>query len=387
MLTYEEALKITENSEAFYVSRGKIQGFEYAMFSYRLAQYEDFIKYNALEMRGLTFVYNGVEWVRHLMLTKFFNLNENKGNLYKDFKDKKIKSIQDKKDGSLISFLTLPNGNVVPRTKMGIDNDQVKWVKQLLDKNDKEYFYNKIKSFKSQGVTFLFEFTAPKNRIVIKHTEPSLTLLQGRREDGLYLNKAELESSSRMLKIPLVQYEELASLETLIKRRETEIDKEGWCVTYEDGTIQKIKTEWYVAEHRLRESLQRENDIIKLTLDEEIDDLLSELEGDEKTELQAQVTLIDHYYNHRVFKALNLRVKYYQDYKEDRKAFAIDNCKVQDFGVVMKNLIGIKIPGVIKERMIQENKGLETARNFLEKLATDKQAEDCLVGMACGFGK
>ena len=88
MITYEEALKITENSEAFFVKRGIIQGHEYAMFSYRLATYEDFKDNEAYELRGLTFIRNCDEWYRHLALNKFFNLNENSGTQYEDFKDK-----------------------------------------------------------------------------------------------------------------------------------------------------------------------------------------------------------------------------------------------------------------------------------------------------------
>ena len=94
MITYEEALKITENSEAFFVKRGIIQGHEYAMFSYRLATYEDFKDNEAYELRGLTFIRNCDEWYRHLALNKFFNLNENAGTQYKDFKDKTIASVQ-----------------------------------------------------------------------------------------------------------------------------------------------------------------------------------------------------------------------------------------------------------------------------------------------------
>ncbi len=374
--SYEDALKITEKSEAFFVKYGEVQGYEYAMFSYRLATYEDFMENDAKELRGLTFIKNGNIWERHLALDKFWNLNENLGTQYNDFKDKEISTIQFKEDGSLISFVVLPNKEVVPKTKMSFDNDQTDLVQTWLSYKGEEFrdnFINEIKKLHEEGYNPIFELVSPRNRIVLKYSKTELRLLKIRNTDGKYLNKYDIKFIANSLNIEYAEFIENVTLNELINDRETLQDLEGWVIRFTDDSMVKLKTEWYVAEHRLRESLERENDIVKLILEDTIDDLLAELEGDEKSELERRVALVSHYYDHRVFKALDLRVKYFQDYKEDRKAFAIANSKVQDFGVVMKNLTGIKIPNVIKERVMQENSKLEVARMFIERLEKENK--------------
>jgi len=76
--TREEALQITENSEAFYVTERIIEGQKVEMYDYRLASLSDFVDNDAFELRGLTFVYDedSNEWDRNILLNKFFNINQ-----------------------------------------------------------------------------------------------------------------------------------------------------------------------------------------------------------------------------------------------------------------------------------------------------------------------
>ena len=209
MITYIEAMDIVEESEAFYVNRGEIQGYEYAMFNYRLADYQSFVDANlekSKELRGLTFIKKEDKWERHLMLNKFWNLSENIGNEYKDFKDKKIKYIQNKSDGSLIRFITLPNGVTFPKTKMGFNNEQTDLVKKIIT----DEFTSKIREiYLNDGVSLFIEIVGYSNKIVLKYSENKLILLQGRYDNGQYLNKAELESYGRILNVELGEFFEI----------------------------------------------------------------------------------------------------------------------------------------------------------------------------------
>jgi hypothetical protein len=58
------------------------------------------------EMRGITYVFNtdGSLFNRHILLDKFFNLNQVASSVYSVVKDFKIKSIYNE-DGSVASFV------------------------------------------------------------------------------------------------------------------------------------------------------------------------------------------------------------------------------------------------------------------------------------------
>ena len=58
------------------------------------------------------------------MLQKFWNLNQVAETQYSAVKYKIISNIYDKADGSLITFIKLPNNKIIAKTKGGFDNSQ-----------------------------------------------------------------------------------------------------------------------------------------------------------------------------------------------------------------------------------------------------------------------
>jgi len=366
--TYKEALEITENSEAFYVQRGVIEGYVYAMFNYRLAMEKDFIDNKAWELRGLTYILDGEtgDWVCYPMLTKFLNLNQGLTTQYDVVKDKEIESVEYKEDGSLISLLVLPNGKVVPKTKMSFDNDQTTMVKKwLLNTPSVE---KAVKE--NSNSTFLFELVSPKNKIVLKYNKTELRLLQVRNTiSGQYASSKMIWEHSLHMGINSADCF-VKTLDELIELRETLENVEGWVVKFKDGQFIKIKTEWYVAAHGLMDDLSQEHKVIAMILEDTIDDVLGELENgsEEKVEIEEIMGLVDVYYNHRVDKAYALKELYLTTFNEVRKDFAIAHSKSPDFAVVMKNLTTDGIAGAIRDRMLIELSHLEKAREFLETL-------------------
>ena len=373
MTTYYEALRITEKSDAFYVQRGTVNGYEYAMFNYRLATYEDFIneEWDARELRGLTFIKDNNEWVAHPMLQKFWNVNENVSTQYHDIKNKEIETVEFKEDGSLITFVVLPNGEVVPKTKMSFDNDQTELVKKFCLTPEIERMV-KI----NKGYSFLFELVSPRNKIVLKYPVTQLRLLQIRnKRTGEYVVRDEVEKLAEMMGVSVAETFNY-TLDELMELRETLEDVEGWVIKFTDGQMVKLKTEWYVEKHGLMDDLDQENKIIEMILDETIDDITSELEvGSEEREwVEGIIKLIDDYFNERVENARELQRIFIVEYSRDRKSFAIDYSKVQDFGVVMKNIDGSEsdYEKAIKERIKVETNKLEKARALIESLKEKK---------------
>ena len=91
---------ICDQTTAFYRIDRKVEGFNVAIYDYRLASLNDFIRYNAFELRGLCFIENlECSWERNLLMNKFFNINQTKGWMYDDVKGKDIVSVTNKEDG------------------------------------------------------------------------------------------------------------------------------------------------------------------------------------------------------------------------------------------------------------------------------------------------
>lgn len=175
MLTRDEAKAIVEKSEAFYVVETVVEGYKVEMYNYRLATYDDFKDNDAWEMRGLTFVYNPEfdKWERHIALNKFFNVNQVPDWQYDDLKDKTVVNVQDKLDGSLISFVRFPNGVWRAKSKMSFISEQAKMAQNIFDKNRN---VRDLVEVLDGGYCF-FELTSPFNQIVVSYEETLLSLL------------------------------------------------------------------------------------------------------------------------------------------------------------------------------------------------------------------
>ena len=280
--SYNEAVAICQRNPVFYETKHKVHGYDVSVFNYRLATFDDFKSENAFEMRGLTFVFNsdGTLYKRYLGLHKFFNVNETEITQAHDIKDYEVINVSDKLDGSMITFIELPNGDIVPKTKNSFDGEQVTMMKELVDETIL-YF---VKEQFRKGHCVFFEYTSPLNRIVIKYPVSSLSVIKIRDEvTGEYLFD---ESVPEGLKTAKNETFEFTSLDDLMKTYETLEDKEGSVITFRksDGEqlLVKVKTADYFAKHHLMtEFIYQENVLVEMILNETIDDVLSQIDDQE----------------------------------------------------------------------------------------------------------
>jgi T4 RnlA family RNA ligase len=293
--TYEQALELCSGEEApFYESKMVVDGFNVSVFNYRLAQYKDFAnpipekpELKGYEMRGLTFIFNedGSLFNRYVLLEKFFNLNQVPESLYSVVKNYKIKFVNNKEDGSIASFVKLPNGKIVGKSKMGFDNDQADGINRIY-KTNKE-----VKSLVdwalNNNIVPVFEFVAPNNRIVLRYPSEELILLRLRDNvTGKHIDiRDHLDKVGSVRVAPFE--DDVRDLDHLVELTATQVDKEGSIVTCEDehgrDFFFKIKTPWYCSRHGLlTEDLYREHIIIGYILDDKIDDILGQVPEDEK---------------------------------------------------------------------------------------------------------
>lgn len=344
--TRAECQKIVQNSEAFYCTRAEVNGYDVEMYDYRLASYMDFFENVAYELRGLTFIYDvdNNEWIRHIALNKFFNINQTIDWMYEDVKDKKIVALGDKADGSLITFVQFPDGDVRAKSKMSFNSEQAKMAQKIFEEDMvlNEYIMFMIR----HDLTPIFELVSPHNQIVLDYPNTELRLLQVRYNKttdtntaGDYYATTSLIKVKDRIKLTEQLGEEFYNLDKLLELKKTEKGAEGYVGMFEDGQLFKIKHDWYLSLHGLVTEGTRENLLIQTILDENIDDVIAQLEPGEKRDFIIEQTKIcTNKVNHLIVQFETLRNKYFDECQSDRKTFAIAYSKQPIFSFVMKSI-------------------------------------------------
>lgn len=254
LLSYDQALELVEKEPNFRVKTEVVDGLEFHIFTYMLSISGLFREHEGcLEMRGLTFC----EGERFLSIPKFFNVGEIPETQVDVLRGQEIIDVKAKEDGSLIIPI-LVDGVVRCKTKGTFFSEQAIAANDLIS-------VSFVKRLYAEGKQPFFEYVGPTNKIVLDYDYPELRLIQIRdRETGAIL--------------PFGNYTYDAvegqgyNIDKLMLRRETAENIEGWVVTYDWGQV-KVKTQWYVDQHRLLDELSYENHLIRLTLEGKIDDM------------------------------------------------------------------------------------------------------------------
>ena len=365
LLSKAECDAIVESSEAFYRADRVVEGQNVAIYDYRLASASDFFPEegpNRTEMRGLCFVEqeNGT-WQRNILMQKFFNIGQTEGAnnslswMYEDVQHKKIVSLSNKEDGSIISFVKFANGRIRAKSKASFESDQAKMAQKLFDNSvDCEgSLYELVTNHLAIGLVPIFELVSPMNQIVLEYQNTELILLQVRCSvTGDY--KKHLHTVGKSYGVKYAKNFELmgdhvkglphlTTLDALLELKETDQrDIEGWIITFEDGQMAKIKTKHYMELHGLiGPDAFRENLLIQSIIGGNIDDVISALaSGEKKDKIVKMEELVSHKYNHLVLEWKELRNIFYNQCNSDRKTFAIKYSENPLFGSVIKNING-----------------------------------------------
>ena len=385
--TYEECRKICDanGNLTFYESKHVIDNFQISIFNYRMATSSNFElpipgnpNIKAHELRGLTFVWNldGSLYKRYLMLDKFWNMNQTPCSMYSIIKDYKIKTVYEKEDGSIASFVQLPNGKVMARSKTSFQSEQAVEIQKIYDKwpNIKEFVDFCVKN----DITPIFEYVSPTNRIVVPYANTDLILLRMiNNTTGEYL---DLVDYIQYLDGITVAKSYNYSLDELVELKDVIEGKEGWIVQFENGKMIKIKTSHYISLHGLfTQELNRENTLISLIIDEKIDDIIAQL--GEQSNKRDEVDKIAEVVNKEISPLidgvdkliaeyndiLSVRTRYGGTKENAVKDFAIKFSKNTLFPIAIGVVNGKDKMEMIKDRIKNQTKNLMMARTFLEK--------------------
>ncbi len=371
--SYEEARMICDAHDnfIFYESKHKIGSYDVSIFNYRLAHWSHFDKpienmtnIKSHEMRGLTFVFNedGSIFKRYLLLDKFFNVDQTPCSMYSVVNNYKIKNIFNKEDGSVASFIMLPNGEIRGRSKASFQSDQALEIQKIYDedKNIQKF----VRWALENDIIPIFEYVSPTNRIVLTYANTKLILLRLRDNNtGEYLDINDYKEHYDGISI--VESENGHTLDDLIELKKVVTDKEGWIVQFDNGKMAKIKTDWYLSLHGLyTNDLQRENTLISLIIKEQIDDIMSQLND---PMIKENVDRISSIVNNYIKNISHMVDEIVSDYHGSKKDFAIKYHKNKIFPIAMGVINGRDKIDLIKSRILTDTKNLMDARKWLER--------------------
>lgn len=391
--TYEEAVTMTIGKRyvseidqyldaAFYESKFVVDGYNISIFNYRLASYKDFSDNLAWEMRGLTYVFDkDGTYKTYRLLHKFFNLNQVEETQYSVVKDRKVKSVYSKEDGSVGSFIRLPNGKVVAKSKMSFESEQALGMLSIYNNNDEIKIF--VDWSLDNDLVAVFEYVAPHNRIVLRYAKEELILLRLRDNNtGEYLDLEDYKDKIGSIRTA-VKYN--YTLDELVDMCKSVEDIEGWVVDL-DGLFVKMKTAWYFSLHGLlTDDLYRENRLIAYILDEQIDDVMAQIPEEDK-ESHIRVDRIIAAVTKEVDRRVNSIMKDYEVYKTMADGFDWDNSvreglmrkryaqlykKSENFSAVMALVQGKDVYNIVKDKLAKETYRLENARMLLKNIDPD----------------
>lgn len=234
------------------------------------------------ELRGLIFNTDGEVVGRRFH--KFFNQGEKP-----ETDPVKLPWSQDywfmeKLDGSMVSGQWYKD-KYVYFSKMGetFVSDQVEaWLAKDQSRRDRYDSLNAVCN--EYGATVIYEWVSPENRIVVDYKEPNLIVTAIRyNHSGNYLSPLGSERFAHNFGVPHAKvYPGIEINRYLAQMNEGE---EGIVVVFENGERVKIKTEWYLRLHKVKSFFDSEKSIVELILNNELDDLMSIIDDDQKSKI------------------------------------------------------------------------------------------------------
>ena len=242
------------------------------------------------ECRGLLFDTEGRLISRPFH--KFFNVGEKEETFPRNIDLSRPHFVQEKLDGSMIRPFYKEYGGhdaspVFFGTKSGITDtsDEARRVFDAQDETGEKLQW--IRGWLNIGYTPIFEYIGPDNRIVLKYPEPDLVFLALRsNRTGEYHCDHEFGPYKRYPGSTVKNHGGFnGSVDEYVAGVRREEDREGDVLVFDGGFRVKIKSEWYVRIHGIKENIEKGRYIAAQALDETLDDAISVLSEEDSAEV------------------------------------------------------------------------------------------------------
>lgn len=329
-------------TEAFYFSEQEYaENYIVRSYAYRLASYTNFQKPYARDCRGTAFILDKRtgEWELFCRAyRKFWNLGEG---VPKEItmNERKAEKSFEKLDGSLILVGRIGD-KLVAKSKTSINSDHARKAQELIDSNEK--LQKGIIGSINMGKTPVFELCGPGEfKIVLNYSDNELVFLG--EVDNLTAtvhNSAEGTNERfneifgvRRAKIYDFSWEELQRIQ-----EESDAKIEGFVVRMDNGEFVKCKVKAYVNLHHLKDNINNISNLVPIIVNDNLDDLIGAFQDDTVTlEYIARVQeKVSGLFNHYVVEYKKLRGSFFNEYRENRKEFAMKYKNHEMFSFVMK---------------------------------------------------
>lgn len=324
----DDVLDVIDGREEFYLN--KKDDYYVVNYSHTLKETWDYNDKNIdilRECRGIIFDEN--KRIMSRPYHKFFNLNENEKYKFENVNFNNPHIILRKLDGSMIRPI-VSNNKMRLASKAGITECSMQAEDFIRDKKEYHLFMELVFN---EGLTPIFEWCSLKNQIVIEYKEDDLVLTAIRENiSGNYLLYEIMKYFSEPFNIPLVNcinYDNNENTKNVIEKVKDWENDEGIVVRFDDGDMVKIKSNDYVLKHKVKDQINLEKNVIKIIIENKIDDIVAIIDENSKNRL------ID--FNDEVWKGVSnlcdlLDELYLNNGKdiESQKDFAINFVKTQD---------------------------------------------------------
>lgn len=293
------------------------------------------------ECRGLKFNTATGELVAR-PLSKFFNFLEKSENQAENLDFTKPHVILEKLDGSMAHGMWLGDiDDIDPAallwcTKMGADTDVANYFYEFV--RNKPQYATFTASFIQLGYTAIFEFLSRKNKVVLDHPVDRMVLIAIRHnETGSYTSYRDMKKVAKDNNIEVVQAlpGSIANIQKFADGVSEESGNEGYVIRFDTGHQLKLKTREYLSLHRALDSMRFEKDVIRLILDEKLDDLKGVLADDLK---KAADTFAEQIYSN-IYKVAETvyweTQEAYDNFNGSKKRFAIEVAAKHQYSTFM----------------------------------------------------
>jgi RNA ligase len=270
------------------------------------------------ECRGLLFDRAGNILSRRLH--KFFNVNEREETLARAIDFTQPHSILEKLDGSMVTPIQV-DAHIRWATKMGITDVSMNAEVYVSRNIHYQEFADYIMSF---DATPIFEWCSTKNRIVVEYPHDRLVLLAIRDNvSGDYKSYESMCNLASQYGVEVVKAYSgnASSMQQLLDTTKELQGAEGYIIRFDNGHMVKVKGEWYVRIHKVKDSLSQEKNIIDLLVNDKIDDIKPHMLDSDRQSLE--------HFETSFWSGINTQVENYQRYFSmvissglDRKAYA-----------------------------------------------------------------
>ncbi|AXH72893.1 MAG: RNA ligase A [Caudoviricetes sp.] len=303
------------------------------------------------EARGITFDTSSGAVISR-KYHKFYNIGEKPSSSIGNIDFSKTHWIMEKLDGSCISTLTT---SPLPVTKAG-RSDVAKMVDVWFQKDN----YRKFNEYvRENNWTASYEFCSLRQRIVVEYVDENLILTAVRDNiTGEYVfNPDELKEIGKEYNIPVVNsYKvENQNIEDIISSIKSAEGIEGIIIRFEDGNMYKVKSDEYIRFHNAVSRIKQEKDIIRIILNDELDDILPIVNDSDKKEL---INFSDKFLKgiHNITN--EIFIFGLANYSDDQKDFAIN--------VIDKNKLYSKFILRDRELFNGDKNNIDIARNHIQ---------------------